>query len=123
MKKSPLSYPGSARELVTGIVADIRALEGISSRESVDIVVYFEEDLAYNSTYAEDIRKFGNYPEDERPFIRLAAFLSFQRGMNPLFDEALVQIPLGITIIRQETTEEGPKIIGLLPFLDEMDMT
>ncbi|MDD1723533.1 MAG: hypothetical protein LUQ07_00220 [Methanospirillum sp.] len=121
--KTPLSYPGSARELVPGMVADIRALEKIGSREAIDIVVYFEEDLAYNSTYADDIRKFGDDPEHERPFISLAVFLSFQRGMNPLFDEALVQIPLGITIIRQETIGNVLKIIGLLPFLDEMDMT
>ena len=43
--------------------------------------------------------------------------------MNSLFDEALKSIPLEVTIVRIETTGENPRVIGLLPFLDEMDMS
>jgi len=58
-----------------------------------------------------------------RPFIQLPLFLEIQREMNSLFDEALKSIPLEVTIVRIETTGENPRVIGLLPFLDEMDMS
>lgn len=106
-----------------GMVADIRALEQLSFREHCEIIVYFEEDLARDSTYEQDLKEYGTFEEHERPFIKLESFLEFQREMNPLFNEALSQIPLGVTIIRVESAGEKLRIIGLLPFLDEMDMS
>ena len=122
VKKKPES-PSSIKDLIPGMVVDIRALERISKEEKCLIVVYFEEDLVYNSTYEQDKVAYEIYPEHERPFIMLPAFLSFQRDMNPLFDEALENIPFGVKIISNEISDGELVIKGLLPFLDEMDLS
>ncbi|HPY60281.1 MAG TPA: hypothetical protein PLG55_06130 [Methanospirillum sp.] len=123
MKAKKSTFPVVLANLVPGMAADIRALEQISLREPCEIIVYFEKDLAYNSTYDKDLAEYGKLEEHERPFIQLPLFLEIQREMNSLFDEALKSIPLEVTIVRIETTGENPRVIGLLPFLDEMDMS
>ena len=117
------AFPVLLSSLSTGMVADIRALEQMSVREPCEIIVYFEKDLAYNSTYEKDLREYGKFEEHERPFIPLPLFLEIQREMNPAFNDALSSIPLGVTIVRIEQAGDKPRIIGLLPFLDEMDMS
>ena len=123
MKAKKSTFPVVLANLVPGMADDIRALEQISFREHCEIIVYFEKDLAYNSTYDKDLAEYGKLEEHERPFIQLPLFLEIQREMNSLFDEALKSIPLEVTIVRIETTGENPRVIGLLPFLDEMDMS
>jgi len=117
------AFPVLLSSLSTGMVVDIRALEQISVREPCEIIVYFEKDLAYNSTYEKDLREYGKFEEHERPFIPLPLFLEIQREMNPSFNDALSSIPLGVTIVRIEQAGDKPRVIGLLPFLDEMDMS
>jgi len=123
MKDKIPAFPVVLSSLSTGMVADIRALEQISVREPCEIIVYFEKDLAYNSTYEKDLREYGKFEEHERPFIPLPLFLEIQREMNPAFNDALSSIPLGVTIVRIEQAGDKPRIIGLLPFLDEMDLS
>ncbi|ABD41449.1 hypothetical protein Mhun_1726 [Methanospirillum hungatei JF-1] len=123
MKDKIPAFPVVLSSLSTGMVADIRALEQISVREPCEIIVYFEKDLAYNSTYEKDLREYGKFEEHERPFIPLPLFLEIQREMNPSFNDALSSIPLGVTIVRIEQAGDKPRVIGLLPFLDEMDMS
>jgi hypothetical protein len=116
------AFPVLLSSLSTGMVVDIRALEQISVREPCEIIVYFEKDLAYNSTYEKDVHEYEKFEEHERPFIPLPLFLEIQREMNPAFNDALSSIPLGVTIVRIEQAGDKPRIIGLLPFLDEMDL-
>jgi len=123
MKVKKPEFPVVLSSLTSGMVVDIRALEQISVRESCEIILYFEKDLAYNSTYEQDLQEYGTFEEHERPFIPLKLFLEIQREMNPLFNDALKSIPLEVTIVRIEQAGENPRIIGLLPFLDEMDMS
>jgi len=123
MKGKKPAFPVLLSSLSTGMVADIRALEQMSVREPCEIIVYFEKDLAYNSTYEKDLREYGKFEEHERPFIPLPLFLEIQREMNPSFNDALSSIPLGVTIVRIEQAGDKPRVIGLLPFLDEMDMS
>ena len=123
MKVKKPEFPVVLSSLTSGMVVDIRALEQISVRESCEIILYFEKDLAYNSTYEKDLQVYGTFEEHERPFILLKLFLEIQREMNPLFNDALKSIPLEVTIVRIEQAGENPRIIGLLPFLDEMDMS
>lgn len=117
------AFPVTVANLTPGMVVDIRALEQIAIREQCEIVLYFEEDLAYHSTYEKDLAEYSTFKEHERPFILLPLFLEIQREMNPAFNEAMSRIPLGITIVRIESAGDAPRIIGLLPFLDEMDMS
>ena len=125
MAEQKYAFPVVCSGLTPGMVADIRALEQICVREPCEIILYFEPDLAYHSTYEKDCAEYGKFAEHERPFIPLPLFLEIQREMNPAFDNALQSIPLGITIVRVEMSKEAaiPRIIGLLPFLDEMDMS
>jgi hypothetical protein len=122
-KGAGFSSPGSCQELLPGLVVDIRALEAMSTKGKCEIILYFEEDLAYNSTYEEDLKNYASFPEHERPFINIGPFLSFQRDMNPLFDEALDAVPFGITIISKQEMEGKTQVKGLLPFLEEMDLS
>ena len=123
MKDKKPSFPVALASLTSGTVADIRALEQISAREPCEIILYFEKDLAYNSTYEQDMNEYGTFEEHERPFIPLSLFLEIQREMNPLFNDAMKSIPLEVTIVRIEQAGDKPRVIGLLPFLDEMDMS
>ena len=122
MKGKKMSFPVTVANLAPGAVVDIRALEQMVVREHCEVVVYFEADLANNSTYEQDLKEYAQFQEHERPFILLPVFLEFQREMNPAFNQALNQIPLGVTIVRIEQTDNTQRVIGLLPFLDEMDM-
>lgn len=112
----------SGSDLAPGIEVDIRDLEKINRDGSLEIILYFEEDLARNSTYAQDLITYQRYPEHERPFISLEGFLGFQREMNPMFDDALRSIPIHVSIINITEREKGLQIIGLLPFVDEMNL-
>jgi hypothetical protein len=125
MTEQKYAFPVVCSGLTPGMVADIRALEQICVREPCEMILYFEKDLAYHSTYEKDLAEYGKFEEHERPFISLPLFLEIQREMNPAFNDALQSIPLGVTIVRVEQSKERdvPRIIGLLPFLDEMDMS
>ncbi len=110
--------------LEIGKKLDIRVLEAIARKGDVCIILYFEEDLAKNSTYVADLNEYAKYPDDERPFIELVSFMSFQRKMSPCFDDALTTVPLIITICSNSEEYNGkPVVKGLLPFLDEMDIS
>ncbi|MFH0967787.1 MAG: hypothetical protein V1862_08915 [Methanobacteriota archaeon] len=107
-----------------GKKVDVRILETIALQGEVLITLYFEEELARTSTYAKDLLSYGRDPEHERPFIELLSFLKFQREMSPYFNEALTTVPLIITIINSSEKHEGRSVIkGILPFLDEMDLS
>lgn len=110
--------------LEVGKKVDIRVLEAIARKGDVLIILYFEEDLAKTSSYGEDLKEYGQFPDDERPFIELVSFMSFQRKMSPCFDDALTTVPLNITIHSNSEEYNGKSVIkGILPFLDEMDVS
>lgn len=109
--------------LIPGKKVDIRVLEAIARQGEVQIILYFEEDLARTSTYIQDLITYAKDPEHERPFIEILSFLKFQREMSPYFNEALNTVPLIITILSVDEEQNGrPVIKGVLPFLDEMDL-
>lgn len=107
-----------------GKKVDIRVLEAIALNGAQLIILYFEEDLARTSTYTQDLLTYRESPEHERPFVELLSFLKFQREMSPYFNDALTTVPLIITIVSNSEDHEGiPVIKGILPFLDEMDLS
>lgn len=110
--------------LNVGKKVDIRVLEAIAIQDELDIILYFEEDLASSSTYEQDLKDYASFPDHERPFIEIRSFLSFQREMSPYFNDALTTVPLSIIIRSNSEVYEGRSVIkGVLPFLDEMDFT
>lgn len=109
--------------LIPGKKVDIRILEAIARKGDIKIILYFEEGLARSSTYQQDLSTYAKDPEHERPFIEIISFLTFQREMSPIFDDALTSVPLMITILSANEEQNGLLVVkGILPFLDEMDL-
>jgi len=111
-----------------GAKIDIRELAEIRNRCDIAVYLYFEEQLARESTLQRDFEDYGDVPEFERPFIRMDAFLEFAGESDPAFNERLDQLPLIIEIVaygRLDTHAGGgavPYVKGLMPFLDELAM-
>ncbi len=117
-----------SRGIVPGAKVDIRDLDEIRQQHNVEVYLYFEEELARESTLYENLEEYGDVPDFERPFIRLDAFLQFAGESDPLFTQRLEDIPLIIEVIAYgEIVHEGsdepvPYVKGLMPFLDELTM-
>jgi len=101
-----------------GDFKDIRTLE--KSTPEV-VILYFEPELARNSTYKKDLATHQGIPAHMCPFIEISDFFDFQREMSPIFDDSLAVVPLMIEIVGIEEHEGRTIVKGLLPFLDEID--
>ncbi|WOF15936.1 hypothetical protein F1737_04095 [Methanoplanus sp. FWC-SCC4] len=106
---------------------DVLELIKIHKVYSVDVVLYFEPDLAKNSTYEKDLVEFKNYPEFERPFILAEKFIEFGKENDPTFEGRLSEFPLMITVLDfGELVLKSPAkkyyIKGIMPFADEFDV-
>ena len=113
--------------IVAGAKIDIRDLDAMGRRHNFQVFLYFEEDLARDSTLQEDLQKYGDVPETERPFVDLNAFLRYAAEEDPLFTRRLDELPLVIEVVAygELRTEDGklvPYVKGLMPFLDELTM-
>ncbi len=113
--------------IVPGAKIDIREFDTIGKRHNFHIYLYFEEDLARDSTLSEDLQEYSDVPDLERPFIRLDAFLRFATESDPLFTRRLDELPLVVEVVAYGdlTTQEGksvPYVKGVMPFLDELTM-
>ncbi|HIJ07230.1 MAG: hypothetical protein XE11_2234 [Methanomicrobiales archaeon 53_19] len=108
-----------------GEKVDILELEELGSRYGIDIYLYFEEDLARNSTLQKDMEDFKSVPEYERPFILLGKFIAFAASQDPKFRDKLKELPLILEVIAcGESTIGGTDhryITTLMPFLQDMD--
>jgi hypothetical protein len=113
--------------IVPGAKIDIRDLDTIGKRNNFHIYLYFEEDLARDSTLREDLQEYGDVPDLDRPFIRLDAFLRFATESDPLFTQRLDELPLVVEVVAygELGIREGktvPYVKGVMPFLDELAM-
>ena len=106
------------RRYAVGDFCDIRTLERVTPER---VILYFEPDLARNSTYAQDLASHVGIPAHMCPFIEISEFFGFQREMSPMFDDSLTAVPLMVEIVGIEEHEGVSHIKGLLPFLDEVD--
>lgn len=124
------SFPPELERMgvTSGAEIDIRDLDTIREEQQIDIYLYFEEDLARESTLEKDIEEYSDVPDFERPFIRLDRFLQFANESDPQFAHRLSDIPLVIEILAYgELFQEGqagttPYVKGLMPFLDELEL-
>lgn len=107
-----------------GEKVDILELEELGSRYSIDIYLYFEEDLARNSTLAKDMDTYAAVPDYERPFIPLGQFIAFASAQDPKFRDKLKELPLILEVIAcgemAISGKEHRYITTLMPFLDDM---
>lgn len=109
-----------------GAKLDILDLKKIHDMYNLRAVLYFEKDLAENSTYEKDLTDFAGFDEDMRPFIEVEKFIQFGTENDPTFKGRLSEFPLMITIISTGIIDLGEKKIryikGLMPFLDDFDV-
>ena len=129
VKPEGTAFPPDLERLgiVAGAKIDIRGLDAMGRRHNFQVFLYFEEDLARDSTLQEDLQKYDSVPETERPFVDLNAFLRFAAEQDPLFTRQLDELPLIIEVAAygEYRTEKGkprPYVKGLMPFLDELTM-
>ena len=113
--------------IAPGTRIDIRDLDAMGKRHNFHVYLYFEEDLAKDSTLQEDLQEYCDIPDLERPFIRLDAFLRFATESDPLFVRRLDELPLVVEIVAygEIGIREGkttPYVKGVMPFLDELAM-
>lgn len=107
-----------------GETTDFRDLLQLNGRYMVDIVLYFETELAQNSRYEDDLIAFDGISEFERPFILLPTFMEFVKESDPEFVPRLSMFPMELEIaFTGEHTAQGmprPLVKALLPFSDEL---
>jgi len=135
-KKAWSALPGTApaeKLQVLGVephgLVDIRQLDEISRGYGVTVYLFFEEDLARNRSLESVIGEYGSVPVFERPYISVPDFLRFTRENDPSFEQTLQDFPLMVEIVSSSSTLAGPDgsdhpvVTGLMPFLDEMDVS
>lgn len=107
-------------------MVDLLELKKIHDTYDILAVLYFEKDLALNSTYEKDLEDFAGHDEDMRPFIEVGKFIRFGTENDPTFSSRLSEFPLMIKIVNTGEIESGngkkKYIKGLMPFLDDFDV-
>ena len=116
----------SSISITKGADVNILDLKKIHDIYGIRVVLYFEKDLAENSTYEKDLVDFADYADDMRPFIEVGKFIKFGTESDPTFKDRLSEFPLMIKIVSTGETDSGKKKIryvkGLMPFLDDFDV-
>jgi hypothetical protein len=116
----------SSISISEGANVDILDLKKVHDLYDIRVVLYFEKDLAENSTYEKDLVDFAGHDEDMRPFIEVEKFIRFGKENDPTFENRLSEFPLVIKIISTGEIVSGNKKIryvkGLMPFLDDFDV-
>lgn len=113
--------------ITVGKPTDVMELIKLKKLYGIDIVLYFEPELADNSTYEKDLAEFAADDEFERPFIAAEKFVEFGKENDPTFEGRLKEFPLMVTVhsFGERKTESGTPvkyIKALMPFLDEFDV-
>ena len=113
--------------ITVGKPTDVMELIKLKKLFGIDIVLYFEPELADNSTYEKDLADFAADDEFERPFIAAEKFVEFGKENDPTFEGRLKEFPLMVTVhsFGERKTESGTPvkyIKALMPFLDEFDV-
>jgi hypothetical protein len=85
--------------LSEGGTADLRDLIPPEHKGMIDICLYFDPDLARNSSLEQDLKDFAIVSELTRPFIRLSSFLDVMAKRDPEFIRALEQEPLIVEVL------------------------
>ncbi len=106
-------FPGEPEELKpTGLTAGLRL--GLGRRKDLqesggfEVILYFDEDLARNSTLDADHADFRIVPVQARPFMPLAVFLQVMAGHDPEFADRMQREPPAVEVLETGTLERYP---------------
>jgi hypothetical protein len=110
-----------------GRILDVRFLDEIARTYGVEVILFFEEELARTRTLESVQQEFFNAGEFERPYIAVGRFLTFTRENDPSFEQTMRELPLMIELVtvgetRLKNGKTVPYIAGLMPFLNELDV-
>jgi hypothetical protein len=114
--------------LAPGKQVDVRTLGAHANTYGIEIVLFFEEDLARNRTLESVKEEYKSVSEYERPYISVGSFLRFTRENDPSFELTMQEFPLIIDLVSAGEYLSGPDkrpvlyVTGLMPFLSELDV-
>lgn len=114
--------------ITCGAQMDVRKLGALANTYAIEVILFFEEDLARNRTFVSVQEEFGSFSEFERPYIDVNSFLRFTRENDPSFEATMDAFPLMIEIVNfgeiAHGSDDQPVLMvsGLMPFLDELDV-
>ena len=134
-KNAPKTLTGSTPEeklgslgLVPEKQVEIRTLGALANTYGIDIVLFFEKDLARTRTLESVREEYRSVSEYERPYIGVGSFLAFTRENDPSFEQTMQEFPLLVEIVSVGEYRSPPEnrpvlfVTGLMPFLDELDV-
>ena len=114
--------------LVPGKQIDVRTLGAHANTYGIEVVLFFEEELARTRTLESVRDEYKSVSEYERPYISVGSFLRFTRENDPSFEQTMREFPLLIEIVSVGEHPSGPDnhpvlfVTGLMPFLNELDV-
>ncbi len=102
--------PGEPEELgLTGLAVGVRLgldrLKDLQERHELEVILYFDEDLARNSTLDADYADFRIVPVQARPFMPLQVFLQVMTGHDPGFADSMRQEPPVVEVLETGTID------------------
>ena len=133
-RKNFADLPGDTTEekfssmgIIKGKSYDVLDLRRKGILFSVEVILYFEPELAGNSSYEKDLADFADEPVEGRPFVPVDFFLNFGEENDPTFKGRLKEFPLMIEVVdfgsvRGPGGGDSYYIKGVMPFLDEFDV-
>ena len=100
--------PGEPEELgPLGLAAGARLgldrLRDLQERHELEVVLYFDEGLARNSTLDTDFADFQIVPVQARPFMPLAVFLRVMAEHDPGFADRMRREPPSVEVLETGT--------------------
>lgn len=89
--------------LAAGTRIGLDRLKALQERFDVEVILYFDEDLARNSTLDADYEDFRIVPVQTRPFMPLAIFLRVIAERDPEFSERMRREPPAVEVLETGT--------------------
>lgn len=108
--------------LAAGARITLVNLKELQERHGFEAILYFDEDLARNSTFGADAADFRIVPVQARPFMPLAVFLQVMAEHDPVFLDRTREEPPLVEILETGLIDSGsgcvrcvkPYVKGLL---------
>ncbi|MFA7198760.1 MAG: hypothetical protein WC093_05670 [Methanoculleus sp.] len=100
--------PGEQEELgeiglAVGTHLPLARLKGLQEGHRVEVILYFDEDLARNSTLDADYADFRIVPVQARPFMPLTVFLQVMAERDPEFARRMWEEPPMVEVLETGT--------------------
>ncbi|WP_214020032.1 hypothetical protein [Methanoculleus sp.] len=89
--------------LSAGARLGLDRLKGLQERHELEVILYFDEDLARSSTLDADFADFRIVPVQARPFMPLAVFLRVMAEHDPGFADRMRREPPVVEILETGT--------------------